>query len=105
MDQEALAVRLAGEIAQLIAVGEVAPDEHLSTQKLADKFEVSRTPVREALELVREQGLVEKRTNRGYFARRLGKRAQQSAVQTLMTASEAPPAYYRLAEDWGGRII
>lgn len=43
---------------------------HLTVQTLAKHFGVSRTPVRSALEILSENGLVEYRRNRGFFLRR-----------------------------------
>lgn len=100
MDSHALPVRIAGEIAELIAVGEVATNEHLSTQRLAERFAVSRTPVREALEILDAQGLVEQRANRGYFVREISARAKAKMASQAMPAADAPAAYYKLAEDW-----
>ena len=69
MRSNALANRIAGEITGLMQVGQIAPGDHLNTQKLADQFGVSRSPVREALQILGDQGFVELRSNRGFFAR------------------------------------
>lgn len=100
MDDQALPARIAGEILQLISVGELAPNSHLSTQKLADQFEVSRTPVREALQILADRGVVEQRLNRGYFTLKGSPRSKRRAANDLFSPTDAPPAYYRLAEDW-----
>src|SRR3546814_7430959 len=47
-----LVVDLARKIADLIRLGDVGVGEKLATQKLADRFGVSRSPVREALGLL-----------------------------------------------------
>jgi DNA-binding GntR family transcriptional regulator len=46
--------------------GRLSPWERLTEERLADKFEVSRTPVREALARLTADGLVEKRDG-GFF--------------------------------------
>jgi DNA-binding GntR family transcriptional regulator len=101
MKSDHLPGRIAAEIASLIAVGDMGADTHLTTQGLADRFSVSRSPVRAALELLEQQGLVHQATNRGYFVKTLTTRAKASALK-LQAASnrDAPDAYYKLAEDW-----
>jgi DNA-binding GntR family transcriptional regulator len=101
MKSDHLPGRIAAEIASLIAVGDMDADTHLTTQALADRFSVSRSPVRAALELLEQQGLVRQATNRGYFVKTLTTRAKASALK-LQAASnrDAPDAYYKLAEDW-----
>ena len=99
MDHHALPSRIAGEIAAMIALGEIAAEAHLSTQEFAARFSVSRTPIREALSLLSERGLVEQRPNRGYFVCSLSPRARSKAAQAPSWTS-APSAYHQLAEDW-----
>ena len=74
MRASALTNRIANEITGQIRLGQIAPGEHLSTQRFADQFGVSRSPVREALQALAEQGVVELRSNRGFFARTLAAR-------------------------------
>lgn len=102
---EALPVRIAGEIAQLISIGEFSESGHLSAQKLADLFKVSRTPILEALELLSKKGLVERRRNRGFFVQDLPHDERHTAIQQFMESSDNPPAYYQLADDWLKEVI
>lgn len=93
-----LTANIAKEISQLIHSGELKPADHLSTQGLADKFGVSRSPVREAMQLLFEQGFLEQKPNRGFFV----------STQSIEQPVEAPgdqlqetmSDYQRLAEDW-----
>ena len=59
------AERLRLEIADDIACGRLAPGSALDETSLADRFGVSRTPVREALRELAAAGLVEHRPHRG----------------------------------------
>jgi DNA-binding GntR family transcriptional regulator len=59
------AERLAAEIADAVLNGEFAPGARLDEQKLADRFGVSRTPVREALRQLGTSGLIELKPHRG----------------------------------------
>lgn len=59
--------RLSEEIEDLIVQGELAAGEKLDEQTLAQRFGVSRTPVREALRELAMTGLVNLVPNRGTF--------------------------------------
>ena len=52
-------------MAEQIITGEIKPGQRLDERELADRFEVSRTPVREALRGLQERGLVEIMPRRG----------------------------------------
>ena len=57
-------------IEEQIVMGKLASGERLDEQSLADQFNVSRTPIREALARLDSADLVEKRKGqRGYFAK------------------------------------
>lgn len=57
---------LAARILRLLSEQGAIPGHHLVEQDLCQQFGVSRTPVRGALKLLAEQGVVEARTNRGF---------------------------------------
>ncbi|MGE4430326.1 MAG: GntR family transcriptional regulator [Sphingobium sp.] len=54
---------------EMIMGGELSGGERLLEIALSEKLEVSRTPIREALIILSEEGLVEYRPNRGYVVR------------------------------------
>lgn len=58
-------------IADALLLGELVPGDKLDEQALAERYEVSRTPVREALRQLAFSGLVELRPNRGAVVRQL----------------------------------
>lgn len=58
---------LADRIAQAIIAGEFVPGERLNEQQLAERFAVSRTPVREALRQLTSSGLIVVHARRGAF--------------------------------------
>jgi DNA-binding GntR family transcriptional regulator len=62
---ERTAVRLRDTIEQEIATGELPPGTRLDETVLAERFGVSRTPIREALLELAASGLVEHRPRRG----------------------------------------
>lgn len=67
---EAPRIRLADEVyeqlIQAIHTGEIAPDQRLVQEKLAAELEISRTPIREALLRLEQEGVL-KMSNRGGF--------------------------------------
>ena len=59
------AAAVAEELRRLILSGELAPGTHLRQVELAERFNVSTTPVREALGLLARQGLVRHDVQKG----------------------------------------
>jgi len=96
-----LALQIAKTISDAITNGEIADGEHLSAPKLAVRFGVSRSPVREALDVLAGLGLAEQRANRGYFAT-AGKAQSGEGLDRNSRALpfEASSSYQRIAEDW-----
>jgi len=56
---------VAGRLRALIQAGELKPQERLNEGKLAARFGISRTPLREAIKMLAAEGLVELLPNRG----------------------------------------
>jgi DNA-binding GntR family transcriptional regulator len=80
---------LAQRIAQAMRGGAFLNGEHLSEKVLTEKYAVSRTPVRGALKLLAEQGLVDFRPNSGYFVMAIGEAAALPPPETVgMTADD-----------------
>lgn len=59
--------RLANQILDVIRDAKLELGHHLREQQLADLVGVSRTPIRSALDLLAERGIVETRKNHGFF--------------------------------------
>jgi DNA-binding GntR family transcriptional regulator len=57
------------ELERLILAGEAKPGERINEQHVAQRLQVSRGPVREALRGLERAGLVEARVNRGVYVR------------------------------------
>jgi DNA-binding transcriptional regulator YhcF (GntR family) len=62
---------LADALEGLIVGGEMRPGERLNEQQLAQRFGVSRGPIREAIRALEGAGFVEAVPNKGVFVRRL----------------------------------
>jgi DNA-binding GntR family transcriptional regulator len=61
----ALAERVADRLRDLVVRGVLGPGEHIVERRLCAELDVSRTPMREALKLLRADGLVEISRHRG----------------------------------------
>jgi DNA-binding GntR family transcriptional regulator len=93
---ESLTSQVHRALSQAIVVGELAPGSLHSVAKLADRLEVSRSPVREALISLADQGMVAFERNRG--VRVLQTTAHDlEEVFSLRLLLEVP-ATYRAAE-------
>lgn len=64
---ESIDTELAAKIRQDIVLGNYAEEERLSEAHLCDVHEVSRTPVRLALRMLEQEGLIRRSEGRGYF--------------------------------------
>lgn len=81
-----------------IASGSFSAGDHVGAQQVADRYGVSRTPVREALSVLEDKGLLKRRPNRGYF---VTDERPEAAVEWLEREQIANgDDYQRLAEDW-----
>lgn len=98
MKISALTERLAQKIVGLIDTGKLAPGAHLSVPKLAETFDVSRSPVREALVYLEQKAVLQQKINRGFFVRE--DYAPQHHDEPAPADGSDLPEYYQLAEDW-----
>lgn len=90
--------RISRRLLQDIAAGSIQAGQHLGAQHLADRYGVSRTPIRDAMTILEEGGFVVRQENRGYFV-------ADTDPQMLTEMLDQQPAsmddeYHRLAEDW-----
>ena len=66
------------ELKRMLFDYEIVPGQKLQCQDLAEKFNVSRTPVKDALNMLSKEGYVELRYNRGYYVAEIGLEEAQS---------------------------
>lgn len=90
--------RISRRLLQDIAAGSIQSGQHLGAQQLADRYGVSRTPIREAMNILEAGGFLVRQENRGYFV-------AEPDPKALTELLEQQPAsindeYHRLAEDW-----
>ena len=91
--------KIANELRSMIARGQLAPGMRLGQTELAQQFNASRVPVREALKLLSSEGIIDHDPNRGFFVTRLSRdEAEQLFVlrhmveDTLLRTVEWPNA-------------
>ena len=96
-----LAERIRLSLSDDILGGALPPGTRLDEIALADRFKVSRTPVREALRELASAGLVEHRHRRGVFVIEI---PEQRVAEMFEYAAELEAACTRLAAEKMSRI-
>jgi len=86
---EARLGELARRVTDLAAQRGWAAGRHVTEAELCEALQVSRTPVRSALRLLQERGVVEARPGRGFHLRLDGAEADRRRPQPRPTAEEA----------------
>lgn len=66
VERLSLAEQVQGRLKEALLNGEFDPNERLIEERLAEAFKISRTPLRQALQQLGEQGLLEKHPSGGY---------------------------------------
>ncbi len=99
MSNSPLALRIAGDIVTRINSGDLTAGVRLATEALAKQYQVSRSPVREALSVLAGDGVIENRPNRGFYVR-IDADATGGAIPALVGRAEDADPYFTFAEDW-----
>ena len=89
--------RLANQILDVIRDAKLELGHHLREQQLADLIGVSRTPIRSALDLLAERGIVETRKNYGFFLRKPFQSLHRIEIEVPSTVEEE--FYLKLVRD------
>lgn len=98
MRSSELSDRISERLMHDIASGALAGGQHVGAQQIADRYGVSRTPVREALSCLESKGLLQRELNRGYF---VPAEISDTAHQLLENQRKSIVDHYqRLANDW-----
>ncbi|WP_171132967.1 GntR family transcriptional regulator [Ruegeria sp. HKCCA5014] len=90
--------RISRRLLQDIASGGLQTGQHLGAQQLADRYGVSRTPIREALNLLEQRGFLQRQENRGFFVGELDPDVVAEVLEQQPEQDQSP--YHRLADDW-----
>jgi DNA-binding GntR family transcriptional regulator len=78
-----LDINIRNALAELIVRGEFRPGDRLEEQALADRFAVSRTPIREAIQSLSSTGLVQLRPRRSAIVRRMNEAELGEAFEAM----------------------
>ncbi|MFZ3577600.1 GntR family transcriptional regulator [Virgibacillus sp. DJP39] len=95
LDHRSLSDDVATIIRKMILNGELNPGGRINQAQLADKFSISRGPIREALKLLENEGLIKHETNRGTFVATLSKQ-DAFEIYTLRALLEGEAAQLAL---------
>jgi len=79
IDHRPLREQIADRLQEAILAGDLAPGEAIVETDIASRFSVSRAPVREALQILSNRGLVDVEPYRGTNVRRLDRRDLEEA--------------------------
>jgi len=90
--------RISHQLVQDIVSGAFDPGQHIRAQSIADRYSVSRTPVRDALIALERAGVLEHKQNRGYFVAEELPEDTQKLFPDKQAGSRED--YHRIAEDW-----
>jgi DNA-binding GntR family transcriptional regulator len=96
-------VDLARRIVDFVQVQDYAAGRHLAEQALADRFGVSRSPVRSALKLLADRDVVRYASNQGYFLARPG-RALDAGLIAMPSADEDALFIAIVRDRFAGRL-
>ncbi len=113
MADENLSRDIYATLSERILAFEYPPGHRLTEEELCAEFRVSRSPVREALGRLVENGLVDKRARQGYSVRRVDLQEihelydvrlvlELAVVQSLCASGMDPDALERLEAYWRG---
>lgn len=105
---EVVAQTIVEQLANAILTGQLQPGDKLVEERLAEQFGVSRVPVREALRLLEQRGLVDRFPYRGAHVAQLStaeilelhslRKVLESMAARLLSESQDPAALQSLEE-------
>lgn len=96
----ALDSSIPARIVELIQTEGWPVGSHLPAQKLADRLQVSRSPINHALQFLHQKGVVHREPNRGYYvAKKIGRSQRSLDALGLRDANDADRLYFRIADD------
>jgi DNA-binding GntR family transcriptional regulator len=96
-------IRIAEALIERIVGKQFEPGDHITECSVASSFDVSRSPARAALQILNKQGILEQRSNRGYFVQRTLEPLTRGAIK--LPQSDDDTLYMRIARDWFCRRV
>lgn len=96
----ALDSSIPARIVELIQTEGWPVGSHLPAQKLANRLQVSRSPINHALQFLHQKGVVHREPNRGYYvAKKIGRSQRSLDALGLRDANDADRLCFRIADD------
>lgn len=97
---------MAKRLRALIQSGQIQPNERLNESALAERFRISRTPLREAIKILATEGLLELHPNRGAHVARFSEAEVEDMLVVIaaLEATAAELAARRITDDELARI-
>lgn len=92
--------RIANQLKTDILSGAIKKGQHVSVTSISSTFGVSRTPARQALVTLHEQGYLEQKLNKGFFVTQIANSDTTEQESFTSQNLEEPSEYYQLADDW-----
>ncbi|WP_019415455.1 GntR family transcriptional regulator [Paenisporosarcina sp. TG20] len=101
LDQRTLSDDVAKIIRKMILNRELQPGERINQAQMAEKLNISRGPIREALKLLQNEGLIKNETNKGTYVTTLSKQDafEIYTLRALLEGEAAQLALLHLKED------
>lgn len=94
-----IAETLVTNIKQFIALEQLSAGSRLTERGLAERFHVSRSPVREALRRLAEEGIMEEHADGGYAVSAEGAELEVVPIAAPANEDEMEKVYFAIAED------
>lgn len=106
LPQQTLRDRVVGAIRDAIVQGRLRPGEKIPEDELASQLGVSRTPIREAIRILEQQGLVRVRPKNGTYIAKVDRRdeADGLAVRTALEELAVREAIERSTDEQWARL-
>ncbi|GLQ35350.1 GntR family transcriptional regulator [Amylibacter marinus] len=98
MRKSDLSTKISNRLIQDILSGALASGQHISAQQVADRYGVSRTPVREALNTLEAKSVLTREENRGYFV--TDEMPLEITQEMALSNREEANDYQIFANDW-----
>lgn len=99
MTNTTLSKKIADTLSEEILKGELAPGDRLDEQTLADRFQVSRSPIRDALRELASTRLIEQRPRRGFAVAKIETTTLRNLYEALSELEALCARYCALRAD------
>lgn len=99
MTNTTLSQKIANELSEEILKGELMPGDRLDEQMLADRFQVSRSPIRDALRELATTRLIEQKPRRGFAVANINTKTLRNLYEALSELEGLCARYCALRAD------